>query len=382
MQTRKPLLILLLAASLALALVGCDSKTNLVPVITRMQASPECGIAPMHVQFVAIASGGDRLDNPTGGNDYLDVVWDFGDGNSGNGSITTHRFTEDGTFEVVVTVSDKDGDKATSTLTVEMLPDSLSITTPADTTVAAGWEYFAVPTPRDTNAVAMGATKSGVVINEVLIFNESVATDLGGNFRPYIEVINMTDENVDLQNYALSMSLDDPRDHVFGSGTIIEPGEHQMIWLEADGDGVDGAEPRAGITALFGPNNEYTTPETWPGGTFYLMAPGNTPLDAAVLGPQQTDVSYGLVYDAAAQGMVELNTWIETCGFDPVVGNYDRFDFTWTIDDALGTTYPGRTPTHTFSTDDIGTRSIDLLVFDIQNSVYRHATVTVEVTAP
>ncbi len=137
---RKTILCLCLAAAgLALA-VGCSDDEDLVPYFTRVEADPECGVAPLPVQFLAFASGGDLKDDPTGGNTYLDIEWNFGDGGTGVGSILAHTFVDPGVYDVVVTVKDDDGSSPPPrTLTVEIRADSLSIDAYADlATVAVG----------------------------------------------------------------------------------------------------------------------------------------------------------------------------------------------------------------------------------------------------
>ena len=85
-------------------------------------------------------SGGDLKEDPTGGNTYLDIEWNFGDGGTGVGSILAHTFVDPGVYDVVVTVKDDDGSSPPPrTLTVEIRADSLSIDAYADlATVAVG----------------------------------------------------------------------------------------------------------------------------------------------------------------------------------------------------------------------------------------------------
>ena len=141
---RKPLVPVLLAALGAFVVVGCNSE-NLVPYFSRVDSSEDCGVAPLPVQFVARASGGDDLDDFTGANDYLEISWDFRDGDTASGSLVYHTFEDPGHYDVMVTVSDKDGEGETVYLPVEVLADSLTVVTvpggngaEPDTTVASG----------------------------------------------------------------------------------------------------------------------------------------------------------------------------------------------------------------------------------------------------
>jgi len=125
---RKLGLILFLAALAALFVAGCgedDSK----PVITRLYASETCGVAPLRVDFRADVSGGKPLADPTGGNAWLRIVWDFGDGHGiDNGtSIAYHEFADTGTFNVTVTAEDDNGERASRSIAITVIADSLGI---------------------------------------------------------------------------------------------------------------------------------------------------------------------------------------------------------------------------------------------------------------
>jgi len=141
---RKTLVIIGLAALGALVAAGCEDE-NLVPYFTRWDASIDCGVAPLTVQFVARASGGDPTESLSGANSRLDIDWDFRDGATASGSLVYHTFADPGVYEVAVTVRDKDGDGETQQIPIEVQADSLTVralpgatgATP-DTTVARG----------------------------------------------------------------------------------------------------------------------------------------------------------------------------------------------------------------------------------------------------
>ncbi len=103
MLFRNSMLILGLVLATLVIVTGCGDDDNKVPIFTRTSSSVDCGVVPMDVQFVAITSGGDPMADPTGANSYLDVSWDFGDGTSGNGSVTPHTYTVPGDYDVLVT---------------------------------------------------------------------------------------------------------------------------------------------------------------------------------------------------------------------------------------------------------------------------------------
>lgn len=138
---RKSILIALLAAAAMALLPGCGDDENLVPYFARTEAEPECGVAPLEVQFLAYATGGDMADDPTGANNYIDIDWDFGDGQTGFGSVIFHVYDTPGEYEVVVRAKDKDGDASRpDTLHVVVRDRFMNLVTTPDTTVTAGDE--------------------------------------------------------------------------------------------------------------------------------------------------------------------------------------------------------------------------------------------------
>jgi PKD repeat protein len=135
-----------------------------VPQITQLEAEPSCDVITSHddgdyleVRFFARASGGNVKSDPTGANSPLDWTWDFGDGSTATNIVNpTHRYTQPGDYDVVVTVKDNDGDPDTRnirivvgasfsdldvlTVTAERVSDSrLSFTRDDSLSVFSGW---------------------------------------------------------------------------------------------------------------------------------------------------------------------------------------------------------------------------------------------------
>jgi uncharacterized repeat protein (TIGR01451 family) len=125
---RKLGLIALMTALAAVAVIGCG-EDDPKPAITRLFASAECGVAPLRVDFRADATGGASLPDPTGGNNWLRMSWDFGDGTviQDGTSIAYHEYDTTGTFTVTVTAEDDDGERATRSTEIVVREDSLSI---------------------------------------------------------------------------------------------------------------------------------------------------------------------------------------------------------------------------------------------------------------
>ena len=128
---KRAFLLLLPAALLIfLAIAGCNDESK--PSFTRVRVFPNCGVMPLQVEGLAIASGGNESGDPTGGNNNLEIDWDFGDGSTSQTSIAYHTFIEAGDYEVVVTATDPDGEKATATYGVTVLADTLDISASSD----------------------------------------------------------------------------------------------------------------------------------------------------------------------------------------------------------------------------------------------------------
>ncbi|WP_303407804.1 PKD domain-containing protein, partial [Zobellia sp. 1_MG-2023] len=82
-------------------------QANQAPT-ARASANVTAGTAPLTVQFTSNTSS-----DPDPG-DTLSYFWDFGDGNTSNSIDPSHQFTSEGTYDVILTVTDN-GNPAQST---------------------------------------------------------------------------------------------------------------------------------------------------------------------------------------------------------------------------------------------------------------------------
>ena len=76
------------------------------------------------ISFDASASSGSA--------DISSYEWNFGDGETATGATTTHTFTEEGYFDVVLTVTGEDGGVGTRTRTINVFEGTGSLVTPLE----------------------------------------------------------------------------------------------------------------------------------------------------------------------------------------------------------------------------------------------------------
>ncbi len=128
---KRALLLLLPAVLLVLlSIAGCNDETN--PQISRIRVYPACGVVPLQVDALAIATGGNESGDPTGGNNNLEITWNFGDGGGGNTSLAYHTFNIPGDYNVIATAKDPDGKTTSATQLVRVMADTLAIEATTD----------------------------------------------------------------------------------------------------------------------------------------------------------------------------------------------------------------------------------------------------------
>lgn len=127
-----------------------------------------------------------------------------------------------------------------------------------------------------------------VVINELMAVNDTVVQDPQGEYEDWMELLNVSDQEVDLSGMYLTDREDDLRKWAFPEGTTLAPGAYLVVW--ADGD--DGDEP--GLHTNFRLSGS---------GEAVLLVDtderGNVILDSVTFGEQQADVSFGRNLDGA-----------------------------------------------------------------------------------
>jgi len=107
-----------MVASLAFLMVGCPAFVNQAP-ISILDADPQTGEAPLDVQFDGSASF------DADGTIVL-FEWDFGDGSStATGQSPSHKFETDGSFNVLLTVTDNFGSKDTGSIQIDVTSEKI-----------------------------------------------------------------------------------------------------------------------------------------------------------------------------------------------------------------------------------------------------------------
>ncbi len=126
------------------------------------------------------------------------------------------------------------------------------------------------------------ATNTPVVLNELMAANSTVLADPQGDYDDWIELHNITDQEVDLSGHYLTDEPNNPRKWAFPADTRIPADGYLLVW--ADENGAD----TPGLHASFKLDSS--------GESVYLIdtdARLNVVLDAVTFGAQETDRSFG-----------------------------------------------------------------------------------------
>ena len=116
----KILLPILLGGALAVGLASCAWLFNEPPSAAFTVGPSTAGQAPFEVTFSALLSS-----DPNGDEDIKSYAWNFGDGASGVGVSASHTYTAEGTYTVVLVVTDRQGDTDRTSKTIYVSPAEL-----------------------------------------------------------------------------------------------------------------------------------------------------------------------------------------------------------------------------------------------------------------
>lgn len=126
------------------------------------------------------------------------------------------------------------------------------------------------------------ASNSPVVINEIMADNVSAMADPQGEFDDWIELQNLTSQEVDLSGYYLTDEPNNPRKWQFPAETTIPADGFLLIWADEDGSATEGLHASFKLSKT--------------GEELFLVdtdANRNVILDHVTFGAQTTDQSYG-----------------------------------------------------------------------------------------
>ncbi len=82
-------------------------------------------------------------------------------------------------------------------------------------------------------------TKS-VIINEILPKNTQYGSDEDGEFDDWIELFNLSNEDIDISGYYLTDSKKEYTKWKFPSGTVISKNGYLVVWADGDSTHVSG----------------------------------------------------------------------------------------------------------------------------------------------
>lgn len=146
------------------AVVTVTMRDNLTPSVTA-SATPTSGVAPLSVNFSAIAVSGDAPYN---------YSWSFGDGSAPSSRQNpSHIYSSAGTYSATVTVTDNDGDTASDTVQVSVSSNSVpavSASVDQDTGIAP-----------HTVQLSASATGGDGTLSYEWIFGDSTPNATGAN---------------------------------------------------------------------------------------------------------------------------------------------------------------------------------------------------------
>lgn len=145
--------------------------------------------------------------------------------------------------------------------------------------------FFPARAEQDTVNYRVAVTTAGnspVIISEVMASNTATLADPQGEFDDWIELHNLTEQDVDLTGRYLSDEPNNPRKWAFPPGTVIPANGYLLVWADEDGAATAGLHASFKLSA--GGEEVFLTDTD---------ANGNAILDQVIFGELPTDQSYG-----------------------------------------------------------------------------------------
>lgn len=128
---------------------------------------------------------------------------------------------------------------------------------------------------------------TGIVINEVMPKNTGFGSDQDGEFDDWIELYNLSDEDIDLSGYYLTDSKKELTKWQFPAGTTIEKNGHLVVWADGDSTTQAGLHTPYKLSAL--------------GETILLLTPGMDVIDEVEYPAVSLQQSYSRLPDGTGE---------------------------------------------------------------------------------
>lgn len=146
---------------------GCNSVPSVVA-----SGNPLSGIFPLEVSFSCQGTGGDG---------ELEYFWEFDDGGSSGVQNPMHTYLEAGEFDAVCTVSDEDGDDASTIVEIEVGKQTLEVTElVCFDEVIEGHNQSCSISVEDSFGAGAGGVSIDVYYSDDSLFGSCVSDDITG----------------------------------------------------------------------------------------------------------------------------------------------------------------------------------------------------------
>ena len=126
--------------------------------------------------------------------------------------------------------------------------------------------------------------ESPVIINEFMASNTNSFKDPQGDYDDWIELLNTTENKIDLSGWHLSDNKENPRKWQFPEGTSIAANEYLLVWADENGSAAEGLHANFKLSSK-GEFLSLTSPDEQ----------GNLIMDMITFGTQSKDISFGRI---------------------------------------------------------------------------------------
>ncbi|MBF0099538.1 MAG: PKD domain-containing protein [Desulfobacterales bacterium] len=319
--------------------------------------------------------------------------WNFGDSGTASGNMTTHSYTQSGSYTVTLTVTDDKGATATNSISIQIQqpvnsPPSATISTPtnnatfilnqsvsfqgsgtdSDGTIASYHWNFGDGTSNSGNTITHTYTQAGTYSVRLTVTDDKGSSAIASitiqlqeppNTPPSASIVTPSNNASFVMNQSISFQ---------GSGTDSDGSIVSYSWTFGDGGTASGST----TTHTFTQVGTYTVKLTVTdnkGATathsisIQIQEPPNTPPSATILTPT-TNAKYIVNQSVSFQGS----------GTD---SDGSIVSYSWTFGD--GGTALGSTTTHTFT--QIGTYTVKLTVTDNKSATATYS-ISIQIQEP